>query len=78
MPKRESDTNRFQGLSLRELYEACQTRASTLLGLDSGRTARERANLAKDTGHLLLAVAPTIASGEHIPGTPAQAILQRF
>src|SRR5688572_17873018 len=76
MPKRESDTNRFQGLSLRELYEACQTRASTLLGLDSGHSTRERANLAQDTGYLLLAVAPTLSSGEHVPNTPTQAILQ--
>ena len=28
------------------------------------------------TAHLLLAVAPTLASGEHVPGTPSQAILQ--
>src|SRR5687767_5443443 len=76
MPSRDSETNRFQGLPLGDLYEACQTRASTLLGLDKGRTTQERANLAKDTAHLLLAVAPTLASGEHVPGTPSQAILQ--
>ncbi|HEY5781413.1 MAG TPA: hypothetical protein VIT66_06045, partial [Lysobacter sp.] len=76
MATRETETNRFHGLSLGALYEACQTRASTLLGLDKGRSTQERANLAKDTAHLLLAVAPTLASGEHVPGTPSQAILQ--
>lgn len=76
MPNRDSDLNRFQDLSLAELYEACQARASMLLGLGGGRSTEERANLAKDTAYLLLAVAPSLASGKHVPGTPPQAILQ--
>ena len=76
MPNRDSEINRYQELSRAELYEACQARASMLLGLGGGRSTGERANLAKDTAHLLLAVAPSLASGEYVPGTPAQAIFQ--
>lgn len=76
MAIRSPELNRFQGLSLGELYEACQVRASTLLGLDRGRDTQERANLAKDTAHLLLAVAPVLAKGDLAPGTPAKAIFQ--
>ena len=76
MANRDSDINRYQDLSRAELYEACHARACMLLGLGGGRSTGERANLAKDTAHLLLAVAPSLASGAHVPGTPAQAILQ--
>ena len=70
------EPNRFQGLSLGDLYEACQVRASTLLGLDTGRDTRERANLAQDTANLLLAVAPRLAKADHIPDTAAEAIFR--
>lgn len=76
MPNRDFDFNRFHDLSRAELYEACHARASMLMGLGGGRSTAERFNLTKDTAHLLSAVAPTMASGEHAPGTPAQAILQ--
>ena len=76
MPNRNSDINRFRDLSRAELYEACHARASMLMGLGGGRSTAERVNLAKDTAHLLLAVAPTMPGGEHVRGTPAQAILQ--
>lgn len=79
MPNRGSETNRFQGLSLTDLYEACHTRASSLQRLGEGfatLTPAERDNLARDTALLLLAVAPTLASGEYVPGTPTKAILE--
>lgn len=76
MPARPPEPNRFRGLSFGELYEACQVRASTLLGLDRGRDTRERANLAKDTAHLLLAIAPVLTKGEQASGTPASAIFR--
>ena len=74
MPTLPPKPNRFQGLSLGELYEACQVRASTLLGLDRGRDTRERTNLAEDTAHLLLAVAPALVKDDQVLGTPAKAI----
>lgn len=76
MPNRDTDSNRFKGLALADLYEACQVRASTLLGANNVRNTQERTNLSKDTAHLLLAVSPALASGEQVPGTAAKSIAQ--
>jgi hypothetical protein len=74
MPNRE--TNPFHGLPLAQLYVACQQRARTLLESGVERTPEERANLAKDTAYLLMAVAPALAHGEHIPGSAEKALAQ--
>jgi hypothetical protein len=63
-------------MPLSELYLACQGRAGTLMGRDTGRTTTERVNLATDTAQLLLAVSARLATGERPPGTPSQTVLQ--
>jgi hypothetical protein len=69
-------SNPYLDRPLSQLFAACQQRAEGLLRRDQSYTAAERASLAHDTAHLLLAVSPALAHGEEMPGSPARAILQ--
>lgn len=66
-------TNPYRGLTLNQLYRACQERAGELLQKPGRepvrRTREERAALAQDTAYLLLAVASAVDPGDATPDT---------
>ncbi|KFN42359.1 hypothetical protein [Arenimonas oryziterrae] len=70
--------NRFRDLPIEDLYTACQKRAGTLMDPQPGpRTPQQRADLALDTGHLLLAVAFVILHSKHDKGGAEHEVLGR-
>ncbi|HEY5803064.1 MAG TPA: hypothetical protein VIT90_05170 [Lysobacter sp.] len=75
-PSPFAGTNPYLDRPLSQLFAACQQRADGLLRREHSYTPEERASLAHDTAHLLLAVSPALAHGEDMPGSPARAILQ--
>jgi hypothetical protein len=52
------------------LHTAANKRAAELMKPTVARTPEQRAALALDTAHLLLALAPYVSNGEYVAGTP--------